>query len=75
MKAEKFEYRRGYKFSNMTWWIRQAITRSIDQARTIRIPCKDWNQQQNSKDKGRRYKVGREPTPEELQKKPATRES
>ena len=42
MKAvDKFEYRRGYKFSTYaTWWIRQAITRSIaDQARTIRIPC------------------------------------
>ena len=40
MKAvDKFEYRRGYKFSTITWWIRQAITRSIaDQARTIRIP-------------------------------------
>ena len=44
MKAvDKFEYRRGYKFSTYaTWWIRQAITRSIaDQARTIRIPCYD----------------------------------
>ena len=49
MKAvDKFEYRRGYKFSTYaTWWIRQAITRSIaDQARTIRIPVHDRDHQQ-----------------------------
>ena len=49
MKAvDKFEYRRGYKFSTYaTWWIRQAITRSIaDQARTIQIPVRDRNDQQ-----------------------------
>jgi RNA polymerase primary sigma factor len=71
MKAvDKFEYRRGYKFSTYaTWWIRQAITRSIaDQARTIRIPVhmmdaiskvvrKSWEMLRE---------IGREPTPEEL---------
>jgi RNA polymerase primary sigma factor len=74
MKAvDKFEYRRGYKFSTYaTWWIRQAITRSIaDQARTIRIPVhmmdaiskvmRTWRQLFNE--------IGREPTPEELAEK------
>ena len=74
MKAvDKFEYRRGYKFSTYaTWWIRQAITRSIaDQARTIRIPVhmietinkivRTWRQMLNE--------IGREPTPEELAEK------
>jgi RNA polymerase primary sigma factor len=74
MKAvDKFEYRRGYKFSTYaTWWIRQAITRSIaDQARTIRIPVhmietinkiiRTSRQIQND--------IGREPTPEELARK------
>jgi RNA polymerase primary sigma factor len=74
MKAvDKFEYRRGYKFSTYaTWWIRQAITRSIaDQARTIRIPVhmmdaiskvmRTWRQMLNE--------TGHEPTPEELAEK------
>ncbi len=71
MKAvDKFEYRRGYKFSTYaTWWIRQAITRSIaDQARTIRIPVhmietttKLWRTRRQML-----HEIGREPTPEEL---------
>ncbi len=73
MKAvDKFEYRRGYKFSTYaTWWIRQAITRSIaDQARTIRIPVhmiETINKLNRSvSDKWYYREMGREPTPEEL---------
>ena len=71
MKAvDKFEYRRGYKFSTYaTWWIRQAITRSIaDQARTIRIPVHmiETINKLNSISRKMRQEVGREPTPEEL---------
>ena len=71
MKAvDKFEYRRGYKFSTYaTWWIRQAITRSIaDQARTIRIP-EHMNETINKLNRISRQmlqEMGREPTPEEL---------
>ncbi|MFK3792639.1 RNA polymerase sigma factor RpoD [Pseudomonas piscis] len=71
MKAvDKFEYRRGYKFSTYaTWWIRQAITRSIaDQARTIRIPKKkiETIKKINSSSRQLKKEMGREPTPEEL---------
>ncbi len=74
MKAvDKFEYRRGYKFSTYaTWWIRQAITRSIaDQARTIRIPV-HMIETINKIARTQRQMLserGREPTPEELSKK------
>ena len=71
MKAvDKFEYRRGYKFSTYaTWWIRQAITRSIaDQARTIRIPVHmiETINQINRVSRQLLQEMGREPTPEEL---------
>jgi RNA polymerase primary sigma factor len=74
MKAvDKFEYRRGYKFSTYaTWWIRQAITRSIaDQARTIRIPVHMIETITKLKKTSRAMMqdIGREPTPEELAKK------
>src|SRR6516164_4549858 len=74
MKAvDKFEYRRGYKFSTYaTWWIRQAITRSIaDQARTIRVPV-HMSEAINKIARTRRQifnEIGREPTPEELAEK------
>jgi RNA polymerase primary sigma factor len=74
MKAvDKFEYRRGYKFSTYaTWWIRQAITRAIaDQARTIRIPV-HMIETMNKLVRTQRYlvqKLGREPTPEEIAEK------
>ena len=71
MKAvDKFEYRRGYKFSTYaTWWIRQAITRSIaDQARTIRIPVHmiETINKLNRVQRQMLQELGREPTPEEL---------
>jgi len=71
MKAvDKFEYRRGYKFSTYaTWWIRQAITRSIaDQARTIRIPVHmiETINKLNRVSRHMLQEMGREPTPEEL---------
>src|SRR5262249_146821 len=70
MKAvDKFEYRRGYKFSTYaTWWIRQAITRSIaDQARTIRIPVHMIETINKLVRTSRQmlHEIGREPTPEE----------
>jgi RNA polymerase primary sigma factor len=74
MKAvDKFEYRRGYKFSTYaTWWIRQAITRAIaDQARTIRIPV-HMIETINKLIRTSRYlvqEIGREPTPEEIAEK------
>ncbi|QJC33713.1 RNA polymerase sigma factor RpoD [Enterobacteriaceae endosymbiont of Donacia provostii] len=73
MKAvDKFEYRRGYKFSTYaTWWIRQAITRSIaDQARTIRIPVHmiETINKLNRVSRKILQELGREPTPEELSK-------
>ena len=73
MKAvDKFEYRRGYKFSTYaTWWIRQAITRSIaDQARTIRIPVHmiETINKLNRVSRQMMHDMGREPTPDELSK-------
>ena len=72
MKAvDKFEYRRGYKFSTYaTWWIRQAITRAIaDQARTIRIGPHDRDDQQADSHLARWCRTGREPTSEEIAKR------
>ena len=74
MKAvDKFEYRRGYKFSTYaTWWIRQAITRSIaDQARTIRIPVHmiETINKLGRTSRQMLHEIGREPTPEELAEK------
>ena len=74
MKAvDKFEYRRGYKFSTYaTWWIRQAITRSIaDHARTIRIPVHMIEAMRQLAKTSRQmlHEIGREPTPEELAEK------
>jgi RNA polymerase primary sigma factor len=74
MKAvDKFEYRRGYKFSTYaTWWIKQAVTRSIaDQARTIRIPVHMMESISKIVRKSRQMlnEIGREPTPEELAEK------
>jgi RNA polymerase primary sigma factor len=74
MKAvDKFEYRRGYKFSTYaTWWIRQAITRSIaDQSRTIRVPVHMVDSIGKIVRKSRQMlnELGREPTPEELAEK------
>jgi RNA polymerase primary sigma factor len=74
MKAvDKFEYRRGYKFSTYaTWWIRQAVTRSIaDQARTIRIPVHMIEAINKTVRTSRQmlHEIGREPTPEELSQK------
>ena len=74
MKAvDKFEYRRGYKFSTYaTWWIRQAITRSIaDQARTIRIPVHmiETINKLNRISRQMLQEMGREPTPEELRER------
>jgi len=74
MKAvDKFEYRRGYKFSTYaTWWIRQAITRSIaDQARTIRIPVHmiETINKLNRISRQMLQEVGREPTPDEISKR------
>jgi RNA polymerase primary sigma factor len=74
MKAvDKFEYRRGYKFATYaTWWIRQAITRSIaDQSRTIRVPVHMVDSIGKIVRKSRQLlsEIGREPTPEELAEK------
>jgi RNA polymerase primary sigma factor len=74
MKAvDKFEYRRGYKFSTYaTWWIRQAITRSIDdQVRTIRVPMHmiEAMKQLDRASRQMLHEIGREPTPEELAEK------
>ena len=74
MKAvDKFEYRRGYKFSTYaTWWIRQAITKSIaDQARTIRIPVHmiETINKLNRLSRQMMQEIGREPTPEEMSKR------
>jgi RNA polymerase primary sigma factor len=74
MKAvDKFEYRRGYKFSTYaTWWIRQAVTRSIaDQARTIRVPVHMIEAINKIVRTSRQmlHEIGREPTPEELSEK------
>jgi RNA polymerase primary sigma factor len=74
MKAvDKFEYRRGYKFSTYaTWWIRQAITRSIaDQARTIRIPVHmiETINKLNRISRQMLQEMGREPNPDELAKR------
>ena len=71
MKAvDKFEYRRGYKFSTYaTWWVRQAISRSIsDQARTIRIPVHmiESTNKINRTSRSMRLELGRDPTPEEI---------
>src|SRR5262249_28825240 len=76
MKAvDKFEYRRGYKFSTYaTWWIRQAITRAIaDQARTIRIPVHmiETINKLIRTSRSLVQEIGREPTPEEIAKKMA----
>ena len=74
MKAvDKFEYRRGYKFSTYaTWWVRQAISRSIsDQARTIRIPVHmiESTNKINRTSRSMRLELGRDPTPEEIANK------